>query len=695
MGRTVGFGMPTRPRPRGLIGRRGRLLAAMTGAVLAGLAAFAVASAGANPITGSTFDTGNGTLTDTVDHDWNPAGSPAGNVGPIETITCPSTPGAGTNCGLDFTNSSADNSFTQGPKEDDVAPVVGTGSIPPNKDDLSRFYVNKERASGNDYLHLAWERTNTLGSAHMDFEFNQSDTVSANGVTKVRTEGDVLITFDFGGSGQPVLDLLRWVTTGSASQCEASNSLPCWGNKQNLTASGFAQGSVNNTNVLDFNPPGAPRTLAGSVANNGSVSSTFGEATVNLTGANIFPQNRCSHLGAAMLKSRSSGQSFTSSLKDFIAPIPVNITNCGTVIIRKVTDPASNPDTTKFGYTKNFNTDPATGATFQLGHGESKTFNNVLFGNNYTVTEDQLPTGWDFQNLNCDASSGVTPNINSTTVTFSIDSPTDVLDCTYTNKARGTIIVEKITDDGQGAFDFTSNTLPGAPFTLTTTGSGDAGKASQTFSNLVPGTFDVAETVPAGWNLVSSTCSDGSDPASIGLSAGETVTCTFHDARERGALRILKKSTKTGNPLVSKDGAVFSYDGSSVTDNGQGDEDPTVGEVCVSGLLVGDYTVNETSPPDGYGDASESNLTATVVDGTNCTDNQPADDSAATVTFTNPPLADIQVNFRDGGSGETSATIDCTGQTADSTTPPTGWDSSKTFEDLPPGTYNCQVVIDP
>ena len=46
--------------------------------------------------------------------------------------------------------------------------------------------------------------------------------------------------------------------------------------------------------------------------------------------------------------------------------------------------------------------------------------------------------------------------------------------------------------------------------------------------------------MPAGWNLVSATCDDGSDPAAIGSRRGETVTCTFHDARERGAIEITK-----------------------------------------------------------------------------------------------------------------------------------------------------------
>jgi hypothetical protein len=71
------------------------------------------------------------------------------------------------------------------------------------------------------------------------------------------------------------------------------------------------------------------------------------------------------------------------------------------------------------------------------------------------------------------------------------------------------------------------------------------------------------------------------------------------------------------------------------------------------------------------------------------------------VTFTNAPLADIQVNFRDGGSGETDATsITCTNAgTTDSTTPPTDWDESVTHEDIPidpsPRTITCTIVIDP
>jgi uncharacterized repeat protein (TIGR01451 family) len=158
------------------------------------------------------------------------------------------------------------------------------------------------------------------------------------------------------------------------------------------------------------------------------------------------------------------------------------------------------------------------------------------------------------------------------------------------------------------------------------------------------------------------------------------------------AIVIHKDSTKGG--AVANAGAVFSYDSSSVTDNGAGDQDSAVGSVCVGGLAPGTYTVNETSPPAGYGDAGETGLSAEAVQGTNCTTNLPT--GTGVVTFTNAPLYDLQVNFRDGGSGETSATISCTNTGTADTTAATGWDTTSTFEDEEaPETVVCTIVVDP
>ena len=41
----------------------------------------------------------------------------------------------------------------------------------------------------------------------------------------------------------------------------------------------------------------------------------------------------------------------------------------------------------------------------------------------------------------------------------------------------------------------------------------------------------MTETVPAGWDLISVVCSDGSDPSAIDLDPGETVTVTFTNTK--------------------------------------------------------------------------------------------------------------------------------------------------------------------
>ena len=125
--------------------------------------------------------------------------------------------------GDDLPTGQSDDSLGKGSKENSPVPKVVDGSIPNNKSDLTRFYVANEKTGGVDFLYLAWERASTLGTANMDFEFNQSDTPTANGITPERTGGDILVTFDFSSGGNVVdLGLLRWVTSGSRASALAA-----------------------------------------------------------------------------------------------------------------------------------------------------------------------------------------------------------------------------------------------------------------------------------------------------------------------------------------------------------------------------------------------------------------------------------------------------------------------------------------
>ncbi|MFK4084534.1 prealbumin-like fold domain-containing protein [Kribbella sp. NPDC020789] len=590
---------------------RRRLITALT---ILGLAALGLTAttlpATASVSTDAGFEFADGNLAHNSLRDWNDF-APTTWIGSAPYRTSSKTVAGWAFTGLeDAQATTSDTAFAGGVKQDNDCGTLAPAKAP-NKDDLKRVYVTSNTVNGDVFLGLAWVRipqNTTSPSAHIGFEFNKGSTLCPAPSTLVRrTAGDMLIVYDFegGSTDVPTITLRRWVTTGS---CEvASDAPPCWGPSTNLTALGFAEARVNTTGTVS-DTIGTSSPAAESLGTN-----EFGEAGINLTDAGVFSSTACESFGKAYAVSRSSGNSATAQMKDLVGPGNVSITNCGRVIIRKVTSPSPDTTDTTFAYTT---TGGLTPSTFSLKNGGVRDYGGSVFAGSYSVTESDPGPAFQLTGLDCSASNishgtTITPATATRTVTFSLK-PLDTVDCTYTN------------------------------------------------------TLQV------------------------------------------GALRILKQSSKTGNPLVSTAGAAFSVAGASnftVRDNNTGtpagtktDQSATIGEVCVSGLLPGNYTVNETTPPPGYGGASQTDVTAVVVVGTDCTANKPV--AASTAVFVNAPLADIQVNVRDGGSGETSAdSITCTAGTTTSTTPPTGWDSSITNTgiaiDPSPRTIVCTIVIDP
>src|SRR5215217_4172964 len=312
-----------------------------------------------------------------------------------------------------------DDSYQGGVKEDTTCPAETTGSIPNNKSDLRTFHVYREAGTGGHpgFLNLAWSRvTDPTGTTLMDFEFNQSTTNCTAGPNKVRTAGDLLIEYsiDQGGARADITGRTWNGSAWGAPQDLDQPSATCGGNP-------CAAGTINSTSI--------PAAQSDGIIASGSLAArTFGAAQLDLR--LIFQPNKCTNSGSAMLKSRSS-DAFTSQLKDFIRPVGINLTNCGKVVIHKETIPDENPNTTDFGYTKSFGTDPLSLNTFTLKDDGNKEFTNVLFGNNHSVVEDVIPANWALDHVDCSASSGVTPSISGATVSFAIDADTDVLDCTY------------------------------------------------------------------------------------------------------------------------------------------------------------------------------------------------------------------------------------------------------------------------
>lgn len=555
------------------------------------------------PLTGSTFEAGDGNLAvDTTGfHDWN---------SPIQAINCGTTiPTVGTNCSTDLTKSTVDNAFGQGTKEDSPNVTVVDGSIPPNKSDLTRLYVNTEFANNNNFLYLAWERSNVLGSANMDFEINQVTTpglcdACTGPVTINRTAGDLLVTYDFSGGGSvPTLGLLRWVTSGSTTQCFSSNALPCWGNAATINSSN-SQGAINTGDVVDTNPPNAPTTLP---------ANTFGEVGINLTTAGIFPAGTCVAFGSAFLKSRASA-SFGSEVKDFIAPVPVNISNCGEVHIIKHTDPRGLNQT--FSYTSNIPnpvgtsdtphcTSDSTPSSFTLNDsGNTGTNNNLgvntedctkVLAGSYTVTEGAEPANFTLESLTCNAttgSSGAQDSTNPSQANITII-PEGSVTCTYTNKGSGAIRVTK-TAKNHNLNDGLQHPLAGATFKVNGVSQTTGTDGTTCFDGLNIGqSYTVTETsAPTGYSIDTAS-KDVTVSAAASCTSGTPAAVSFTDSPLTD-VTITAKSEVSGvtNSTIT---CVVSGTTTGIGNSPQGPTDPVT--VTANGLKPGTYVCTVVVDP--------------------------------------------------------------------------------------------------
>jgi hypothetical protein len=581
-----------------------------------------------------------------------------------------------------------DDSYAGGSKEDDACPGTTTGSIPNNKSDLLTFgaYVEPE-AGGPGFLHLFWTRVQEpSGTTLMDFELNQSSTDCGNGVNPVRTVGDLLIEYRIEqGGATATLQVREW--TGSA-----------WGAAQDLTAIGAATGTINSSAI--------PAADSDGLISTGELSPrTFGEASLDLDF--ILDETTCESFGSAFLKSRAS-DSFTSQLKDFIEPTPVNIQNCGALKVIKVDDvgdPLAGAEFTLYESDGDTEFEPGTDdpvatdpdgnpLVCTTGGDGTCTMGPVVFGE-YWLDETVVPAGHS-------KASGL-PQL------ITIDSPTTVEVGPFENaRKRGSIVVEKENEAGAP--------LAGAEFALDADGNPATTDdqmpiplmaletARFCIDNLLFGTYTVVETVvPDGYTP--ETLTQTFEVTTESACADRVMTppdLTFQNVRKPGAILITKTAKDASVPSGSSllEGATFAVtdsDGNEVT--GSPVTTDANGEACVDGLIVGEaYTVTETGVPVGFEVDPSATGQVTITDDAVCSEPTGLVDG---IGFDNAPLSQITVDFDSLAAGvnggRTAATIDCAGLTASppDETPSDFDDNVEVFTNLKEGTYTCTVVIDP
>ena len=471
-----------------------------------------VLAAAAGPIgTASGFEDDDGNLAVNTTFDWN-GFSPVTWAGTAPSQTASKTASGWAFTGLtDAQATSSDSGFGGGTKQDaNCASVIGTKS--PNKDDLKRIYLSSKTVSGHVYLNLAWMRIpqNTVNaSAHVGFEFNQGTTACGAGSDGLvqRKAGDMLIVYDFEGSsaGAATLTVRRWVTSGA---CDiGSDSPPCWGVAQDLTASGFAEAKVNEVSVSDTVAPAAD-TLQ---------TAEFGEAGIDLTAAGIFQPNVCTAFGQAEGVSRSSGNSGNAAMEDLVGPGKINLSNCGEVIIKKRTDPRginrnfsytstlsggqlSCTQSTPTSFTLNDNTNSSADSA-----ANTQDCTSVPIGSS-TVTESAQP-GFTLESLTCTAtgnSSGAQDGTNKFKANITIAAGLDVVTCVYVNQQNTASLATQVSNAGP--------VFPTAPVHDTATVTGN--QASLTPSGTV--TFF----------LCSGVCTSGGTNVGTGTLSGSGATAS-------------------------------------------------------------------------------------------------------------------------------------------------------------------------
>src|SRR3989338_439526 len=203
--------------------------------------------------------------------------------------------------------------------------------------------------------------------------------------------------------------------------------------------------------------------------------------------------------------------------------------NTGTITVSKTKGGSLSPTTTIFAFTSNV--PGSSNFTIDVGAGltmGNRTLLGVPFGT-YTITE--TITGWITTGSPCTVTVSAT-NLNPTCHVVNSPMP----------PAQGTLKIIKETTGGDGTFDFTIFPTPSAMSVTTVNGTSAINNPADTLS-LAPGTYSVDESTQSGWDLTTSSCTNGTPNAAV-IVAGQTTTCTFTNAQnttaQQGTLKVIK-----------------------------------------------------------------------------------------------------------------------------------------------------------
>ncbi len=255
--------------------------------------------------------------------------------------------------------------------------------------------------------------------------------------------------------------------------------------------------------------------------------------------------------------------------------------------------------------------------------------------------------------------------------------------------AQIVIVKDAVPDDPQ---DFSFSTTGGlVPATFTLDDDLDPTLPNtQTFTGLAPGTYTVTEADPSpGFLLTAINCTAGgsgdvpSRTATITLTPGATVTCTFVNEKQLGTI-VINKTAAGGDDTFD-----YTASGTGLPPTFQITTSGGSGSQTFANLTPGSYTVTEQAPPAGWDFTS---LVCTDPDGGTTVVGPTANidlDAGETVTctYTNTKRGTIVINKTAVGGDDTFSYTSTIPGNATFNITTSGGSGSQSFTNIIPGSH--------
>ena len=200
------------------------------------------------------------------------------------------------------------------------------------------------------------------------------------------------------------------------------------------------------------------------------------------------------------------------------------------------------------------------------------------------------------------------------------------------NVLRAQLTVTKIANPQDGTdfeFNLSGSNSTNVDFMLDDANPDDNDSINQTESfALLPGTYAVTETLPAGWDLDSATCTGNVDPGNINLTAGGSVTCTFTNSEEPPTPTPTHTPTNTATATPTNTATATPTNTPTNTATATPTNTPT-------NTATATPTSTATATPTNTATATPTNTPTSTATAT------PTDTPTATATPTNTPIPQV------------------------------------------------------